>query len=490
MMFLQKKMFALFFTLVFSLMGVVQAGPQVSLNVVDTDVRDVLSSLARLGNANIVTDGDIKGNITIQIHSLDFDSALELVTKMKGLTYHKAGDVILVGPKDNMSSNFGSMHIFQLKYANPSTVISAASLALGYDKSEIKNLGNNSDSDKATIKSDNSSGSSNSGIAVSSVQVIDRKKEESNLIQVNNGITNRLSIDKATNSLLFYGTDEEANKIAQMLASIDIPYQQVSVEAEIVAINKDASKNLGIEWEWSKAPRSVTDIDYKEVTIGYEKNSDGSYKRDKDNEQIPIKTVISKGTRDTGMEGNSIPGVISFGRGPGGVPYEFYYSAKINALVTDGKANILARPNIQTMNGREAVINIGGQIPIPTVTMNDNTTMNTIEYKDTGIILRYTPQINPDGYITANVYTEVSSPVYVEDLKAYRFNKRSADTVVRLKDGETMVIGGLIGSEESKSYSKIPFLGDLPILGKFFSNHNNTKNESEVMVFLTARIIK
>ena len=116
----------------------VQAGPQVSLNVVDTDVRDVLNSLARLGNANIVTDGDIKGNITIQIHSLDFDSALDLVTKMKGLTYHKAGDVILVGPKDNMSSNFGSMHIFQLKYANPSTVISAASLALGYTESDAK----------------------------------------------------------------------------------------------------------------------------------------------------------------------------------------------------------------------------------------------------------------------------------------------------------------------------------------------------------------
>ncbi len=462
MMFLQKKMFALVFTLVFSLMGVVQAGPQVSLNVVDTDVRDVLNSLARLGNANIVTDGDIKGNITIQIHSLDFDSALDLVTKMKGLTYHKAGDVILVGPKDNMSSNFGSMHIFQLKYANPSTVISAVSLALGYTESDAK-------TPASTSSSDSVSTSGTDGIATT--KVIDRAKEESNLVQVNNGITNRLSIDKATNSLLFYGTDEEANKIAQMLTSIDIPYQQVSVEAEIIAINKDASKKLGIEWEWSKAPQ------YPEY--------------DKDGVKRQDWNGSSSNSGDSGdSKGPFTGGIVSFGRTPEGYSYEFYYAATINALVTDGKANILARPNIQTMNGREAIINIGGQIPIPTVTMNDNTTINTIEYKDTGIILRYTPQINPDGYITANVYTEVSSPVYVEDLKAYRFNKRSADTVVRLKDGETMVIGGLIGSEESKSYSKIPFLGDLPILGKFFSNHNNTKNESEVMIFLTARIIK
>lgn len=461
MMVLQKKMFALVFLLVFSLMGVVQAGPQVSLNVVDTDVRDVLNSLARLGNANIVTDGDIKGNITIQINSLDFDSALDLVTKMKGLTYHKSGDVILVGPKDNMSSNFGSMHIFQLKYANPSTVISAASLALGYTKSDAKTVSSDSSNDTVATSGTDS---------IATTKIIDRAKEESNLVQVNNGITNRLSIDKATNSLLFYGTDEEANKIGQMLKSIDIPYQQVSVEAEIIAINKDASKKLGIEWEWSKAPQ-YPEYDKDGVT---RQNWNGS-----------------SNSGDSGdSKGPFTGGIVSFGRTPEGYSYEFYYAATINALVTDGKANILARPNIQTMNGREAIINIGGQIPIPTVTMNDNTTINTIEYKDTGIILRYTPQINPDGYITANVYTEVSSPVYVEDLKAYRFNKRSADTVIRLKDGETMVIGGLIGSEESKSYSKIPFLGDLPILGKFFSNHNNTKNESEVMIFLTARIIK
>lgn len=482
MMVWQKKLAAVVFVIVFSLTGIVQAeeyggysGPQVSLNVVDTDVRDVLNSLARLGNANIVTDGDVKGNITIQINSLDFDTALDLITKMKGLTYHKVGDVILVGIKDNMSSNFGTMHIFQLKYANPSTVISAASLALGYTESGSKAVANDSGKTVATASLDKASNTT----------AIDRSKEESNLVQVNNGITNRLSIDKATNSLLFYGTDEEANKIAQMLKSIDIPYQQVSVEAEIIAINKDASKNLGIEWNWSKAPQYPEyDTEYESLTNSYV-DSDG--KKVEFTTQVPKKTITRKwGDSDGALAG----GIISFGRTPEGYSYEMYYSATINALVTDGKANILARPNIQTMNGREAIINIGGQIPISTVTMNDNTSTTSIEYKDTGIILRYTPQINPDGYITADVYTEVSSPLYVEDLKAYRFNKRSADTVVRLKDGETMVIGGLIGSEESRSYSKIPFLGDLPIIGKFFSNHNNSKNESEVMIFLTARIIK
>ena len=104
--------------------------------------------------------------------------------------------------------------------------------------------------------------------------------------------------------------------------------------------------------------------------------------------------------------------------------------------------------------------------------------------------MKYTPRINSDGTITATIHTEVSTPQYVEDLKAYRFNTRSADTVVTVKDGEPMIIGGLIGSEEEKSISKIPFLGDLPILGALFRTHRNSKSESELMIFLTAHVVK
>ena len=184
-----------------------------------------------------------------------------------------------------------------------------------------------------------------------------------------------------------------------------------------------------------------------------------------------------------------MPGIIRFGRGPGNHPFEFYYGAKINALITDGKANLLARPNITTLQGREAVINIGGEVPVQTVSVTNSTTTTSVTYREAGIILRCTPRVGVDGDITAKVHTEVSSPLYVPELAAYRFNKRSADTEVRLRDGETMVIGGLIGSEESKTLSKIPFLGDLPILGVFFRNVRTSKTDSEVMIFLTAKIV-
>ena len=103
-----------------------------------------------------------------------------------------------------------------------------------------------------------------------------------------------------------------------------------------------------------------------------------------------------------------------------------------------------------TLQGQEAIINIGSEVPVPTVSTTNATTTTSIKYREAGIILKCIPQVNEDGFITVKVHTEVSSPLYVSDMKAYRFQKRSADTIVRLKDGETMVIGGLIGSDEAR----------------------------------------
>jgi len=242
------------------------------------------------------------------------------------------------------------------------------------------------------------------------------------------------------------------------LAQLDVELKQVSVEAKLLAIDKEASKNLGVEWMWSTVPQ-------------YPEHGNN--------------TIIRQ--EEYGENGY---GIIKFGRTYTGNPYEFYYGAKINALVTDGKAKILSRPNVTTIQGREAIINVGSSVPVPTTATTNATVTTSIEYRDAGIILKYTPRINSDGTITAKIHTEVSTPQYVEDLKAYRFNTRSADTTVTVKDGEPMIIGGLIGAEEAKSVSKIPFLGDLPILGALFRNHRKSKSESELIIFLTAHVIK
>jgi len=434
-----------------------RAEASVTMNIVDSEVREVLTSLASIGGVNIVADDSVNGKITVQLAGVSFQEALDIITKTKGLQYQTIGNTIIVGTKNNMSAGFGQLHVFHLKFANPDDVVNAAKLALGLGGSTESSSTENS-TQTTTTSNTNSTTSNNDGTTTAE-------------------ISGNLTIDKATNSLLFYGTASEAQKVRAVLDQIDIPYEQVSLEAQVMSINKTDSKNLGIEWEWSKAPQSYEEYTPEKITI------DGTTGRITSIEPAEI-------TRASSFNKGTTGGIISFGRSPDGLPYEFYYAAKINALINNGKANILSKPKITTINGKEATINIGGEVPIPTLTVSDNTTTTTYEYKETGIILKYTPRVNDDGYITAKIHTEVSTPTYDADAKAYRFNKRSADTQVRLKDGETMVIGGLIGSDESKVMSKIPFLGDLPILGRFFSNVNNSKNESEVIIFVTARIVK
>ena len=434
-----------------------RAEASVTMNIVDSEVREVLTSLASIGGVNIVADDSVNGKITVQLAGVSFQEALDIITKTKGLQYQTIGNTIIVGTKNNMSAGFGQLHVFHLKFANPDDVVNAAKLALGLGGSTESSSTENS-TQRTTTSNTNSTTSNNDGTTTAE-------------------ISGNLTVDKATNSLLFYGTASEAQKVRAVLDQIDIPYEQVSLEAQVMSINKTDSKNLGIEWEWSKAPQSYEEYTPEKITI------DAATGKITSTEPAEI-------TRASSFNKGTTGGIISFGRSPDGLPYEFYYAAKINALINNGKANILSKPKITTINGKEATINIGGEVPIPTLTVSDNTTTTTYEYKETGIILKYTPRVNDDGYITAKIHTEVSTPTYDADAKAYRFNKRSADTQVRLKDGETMVIGGLIGSDESKVMSKIPFLGDLPILGRFFSNVNNSKNESEVIIFVTARIVK
>lgn len=415
-----------------------------SIHASNIDVRNLLTSLAASDNINILINDDVTGNISINLNDISPHDAIKTIAQMKNLICTEENGVIFICSKQSNNQNFNSLHIFKIKYAD--LKILAATIKMYMQQNA---------NPPAPIKDKNNN-------TLASVSI---------------------TIDADNNSLLFYGTTQQAAALKAFINKIDIPCKQVMLEAKVIAIQKDATKNLGIEWNWSELPQ------YPQISESYQTiehsvvNNAGNYQTISEN--IPHNTV----TRNFNGSSN-IPGIIQFGKGPEGVPFEFYYGAKINALVTDGKASVLAKPNIIAQNNHEAVINIGGSVPIPKLSTTDSTTTTSYDYHETGIILRYTPRINNDNYITASIHTEVSSPIYIADLKAYRFQTRSADTVVRLKDGETMVIGGLIGSEEAKSMSKIPFLGDLPIIGHFFRNIKNSKTQSEIVIFLTAHIKK
>lgn len=405
------------------------------LEAVDVDIRNLLTSIALASNLNIVISDEVQGNVSVKLSNINAQDMIKIIAENNNYMYKFKDNVIYISKGDKDIN----LYTVQINYLELDKIAQTINLML---------TGNLPD------------------------KIDDKDKKTA--------INNKVMIDESENTISFYGTLKQYEQIKNFLQEQDKPQKQVSLEAKVTAIQKDAAKDLGVSWEWSKLPQSpeheITYDTVKHTVI----NEDGT--KEEITDYLPVDEVTRKWNDD-----ENIPGVIRFGKGVDGYPYEFYYAAKIDALISDGKANILARPNITTIQGKEAVINIGSEVPVPTVSTTNSTTTTSIKYREAGIILKCTPRVNEDGIITVKVHTEVSSPMYVEDMKAYRFQKRSADTIVRLKDGQTMVIGGLIGSDEAKQMSKIPFLGDIPILGNLFKHIQKSKSDTEVMIFLTAR---
>jgi len=401
-------MLAIFLSIEIS--NVAVAAPQsINLNFMDEDVRVVLHTLATIENVDMIIDDSIKGNITLKISNITFENALALITSAKGISYRKIGDSYIIEPAD-----MGITEVYKLRY----------------------------------------------------IRAVDIKKS---LEPIMGSLKLKAEIDEVSNSLLVSGPPTGCARIKALLAELDNPQQQVTLEAKVVAINKSKTKDLGIDWSWDVTPQ------YPEVeTTDEVRDSNG-------NVTTPAKTTITR---------TAHKGTIKFGSSPAGVPYEFYYQAKISALISNGNAKVLASPKVTTINGKEARILIGDHIPVLTEKTENGKTTTTVEYVDAGIKLTYTPTITADGTVTAKVRTEVSTPTLVSDIKNYRITTREAETTVCMKDGETMVIGGLIGSEESKTNGGVPFLSELPLVGTLFKSVHNSKSETEVIIFLTAHTSK
>ena len=453
-----KKLLSSFAT-AFFIAANAQAAPMY-LNFHNSDLRTTIIMVARAGGINISVDDSVDGTISVNLNGVEPEKALEIIAKTKNLNLIKDGGIYILTKEMKIISPMQS-YVLPIKYGDAKVLRKAVFKILDLENEEVtlKNLRvQNAD---GTITTYNYNPTTQEKISRNSSDNDNDEKDPR---------AKRVFINPDVNALILFGTETEYQRAKNLLQELDVELKQVSVEARILAIDKDASKNLGVEWKWSSVPQ------YPEREIEITETNSGRI------------ITTEKYTRPNISE-NTGYGIIQFGRGPLGIPFEFYYGAKINALVTDGKAKILSRPNVTTIQGHEAVINVGSSVPVPKVSTNNTSTTTEIEYRDAGIILRYTPRINVDGTITATIHTEVSTPQYVEDLKAYRFNTRSADTIVTVRDGEPMVIGGLIGAEDAKSVSKIPVLGDLPILGALFKNHRKSKTESELLIFLTAHVI-
>ena len=256
----------------------------------------------------------------------------------------------------------------------------------------------------------------------------------------------RVRMNPAAGSVVVYGTGREIAQARAVVAALDRAVRQVQVEVEVVSVHRDRAKEIGVDWDWSGISTATAP-----TPAGYT--------------------------------------ALTFGTAAGGHPYTWLVRAKLDALVADGSAEILARPNIMTLNGHEASILIGNKIPVAVERGRGDDVVTTTEYRDAGIRLRYTPYIGADGSITARIYAEVATPYLEPALKAYRIVTREAQTTVCLQDGEPLVIGGLTDRERELSERRVPLLADIPLLGKLFRHRDEAQRESEVMIFVTAHTV-
>lgn len=253
----------------------------------------------------------------------------------------------------------------------------------------------------------------------------------------------------------------------------------------MLAVNKTAAKELGIDWDFQSLTGSA---DYSRDSWSEQRyvTDDAGNIRYDDDGNPRIRNIEHNGWNVTVPDGYA---GISYGRSISGHPYTFFFQARLNALISEGRAEVLARPNVVTMNGREAEILIGSEIPVVVEHLENGVKTTATEYKDAGIKLSYTPRISEGGEITATVRAEVSTPYLVPEMKAYRIVTRQADTMVRLHSGDELVIGGLIDREESTTFRKVPILGDIPLLGKLFQSKSRSVDESEIIIVIRAELL-
>lgn len=399
-----------------------------SLHVSKAPVVEILRGLADLTGKNLVISSDIDATVTASLDHVTPEEAFQGVLLSAGLVSKREGNTYIVFGAEDEKKVGVSVTSYRLSYGNAK-------------------------------------------------EVAEGLKSVVSLHDIN--------YHEGANTVIVKGTPQELMQVDRLIRGLDVPEKQVKVEAEVVAINQSYAKELGIDWDFKSLTGSATYSRDSWSEQRYVTDDTGNIKYDEDGNP-KVRNVYHNGWDVKVPEGYA---GISYGHSAAGHPYTFFFQAKLNALVSEGKAKILAKPHVVTMNGRKAEILIGSKIPVIVEHMENGVKTTATEYKDAGIKLTYTPIISEKNEITADVEAEVSTPYLVPEMKAYRIITRSANTKVRLASGDTLTIGGLIDKEEGKTLRKVPILGDIPILGKLFQSRSRTREESEVVIIIRAEII-
>jgi type IV pilus assembly protein PilQ len=427
--------------------GIGYNGQKLSLNFQNIEVRSLLQVIADFTNFNIVTSDSVNGAVTLRLQDVPWDQALDIILQAKGLGMRKSGNVIWVAPKDEIASkekiDLESLaavqsleplktQSFQMNYAKASDV--AAQLSAG-----------------AAVGG--GAGASNARILSSRGSVI---------------------AETRTNQLFVTDIPSKLEQVQQLIAKLDIPVRQVLIEARIVEATDSWGKSLGVKLGGGSV-RAGTGEGVGVNVYGTTSTSGAT------TPNLNLNNFVN--LPSTGANGISTPG--AFALSIFGASADQILNIEISALESEGKGKVVSSPRVVTADQIKALIEQGTELPYQVASSSGAT---SIAFRKANLKLEVTPQITPEGNIILALDV-TKDTVGTLTPAGYAIDTKHIQTQALIENGGTIVIGGIFTEDSSDGVDKVPFFGDLPIVGNLFKRTTKTSNKKEMLVFITPRVL-
>ena len=418
-------------------------GERLSLNFQDIEVRAVLQLIADFTGLNMVASDTVRGNVTLRLKNVPWDQALDIILKSKGLGMRKDGNVILVAPQEEIAAR-EKLELEASKQIEELAPLSTEFIQVNYAKA---------DELAALIKA-----------------------KENNLLSARGNV----SIDARTNTLIVQDVAASLESIRSMVAKLDIPVRQVLIESRIVNADESFAKDLGVRFGYSKNTGTVGDMSTSSGTLVVGGAQAGTT-------DYGGGTAFVTGSNENLMVSLPVAGATSSLKLAYGIIGSYLLQLELSAALAEGRGEDIASPKVITANQREAVIESGVEIPYQQATSSGAT---SVSFKKAVLALRVTPQITPDDRVLLDLDVNQDTRGSPDVLGVPPINTRNVSTQVLVDNGETVVLGGVYSQSSNNSLDRVPFFGDLPYVGFLFKRTSETKTKSELLIFVTPKILK
>jgi type IV pilus assembly protein PilQ len=438
----------------------VYTGERMNANFQDVPARTLLQLIASTGGRNIVISDSVAGNVTLTLENVPWDHALDLVMQIKGLDKRVQDNVISVAPTEELANRDKArmaarqdlqdlaplrMETLQVNFAQASDIMSLIQATVG-------------------------AGGVSGGKTLLSPR-------------------GSVNVYAPTNMLLINDTPESLTNIRALVAQLDIPARQVQIEARIVIVSSDFSRDLGVRFGFTGSETNGSNGLF--AVSGTAASADTILDSALSNLQstgtpypISVPTSASAPQRynvnlPVTNPAGSLAGVI--------LGKNYIVDVELSAAQAEGKGEVISSPSIMARNGQEAYIEQGTEIPYQQAASSGAT---TVEFKKAVLSLKVIPQINPDNtlILKINVHKDSVGQTLGGAGGTPSIDTRELNTEVNMRDGETVVLGGIMETEHRESVKKVPLLGDIPVLGYLFSSKGRVNNKDELLIFVTPKI--